>query len=89
MRAEDMLPDHLNQVDLDGTKVRKGTIGAFLVNAGVFLDPSVTAASREEAGMHIAEALPALSALGLFEVMAVRSPVLQAFMAQYPAGPRS
>jgi hypothetical protein len=80
MRAEDLLPNHIDSGDFNGTVVRKGTVGAFLANARTFLDPSAAPGRRQEAEQHMAEALAALDALGLFEVCALRDPALLAFV---------
>jgi len=77
MRAEDILPGHQNQVDLDGVTIRKGSVGAFLANARVWCDPAAGAAQKESAGRDIIELLPALRALGLFDVFAVRDSALR------------
>jgi hypothetical protein len=77
MRAEQMLPDHLNQADLNGVTVRKGTVGAFLFNAMVWTDRSASAQTRAAAERDILDALPALQALGLFEVMEIRMSALR------------
>ncbi|MDR5759587.1 hypothetical protein [Caballeronia sp. LZ035] len=80
MRASQMLPDHLDETRLNGTTIRKGTVGAFLVNARVWSDPHASPASRAEAGRDIEDALPALLALGLFDVLDIRDPALRAWM---------
>jgi hypothetical protein len=80
MRAEDLLPDHINSAELNGVIVRKGTVGAFLANAAMLADPSVPTASREQAEKHIVEALPALAALKLFEVFEIRAPALRSLV---------
>lgn len=73
MRAEDLLPDHLNQFQFpDGTVIRKGTVGAFLANARVWCDPSADDDARATAERDILEALPALHGLGLFDILSVR-----------------
>jgi hypothetical protein len=77
MRADDVLPDHADQGDFNGVTIRKGTIAAFLANATVWSDPTSSTAQREMAQAHIAEALPALRAVGLFEVLEVRDPALR------------
>jgi hypothetical protein len=77
MRANDVLPDHADQGDFNGVTVRKGTIAAFLANATVWSDPASSSAQRETAQAHIAEAMPALRAVGLFEVLEVRDPALR------------
>ena len=57
-----------------------GTVGAFLVNATAFSDPTNTPAVRDAALRDIEEALPALQVLGLFEVLEIRDPKLRAFV---------
>ncbi|MGQ7862443.1 hypothetical protein ACUN0G_24670 [Pseudomonas sp. 32A] len=76
MRAEDLLPDHLDQGQFNGVTVRKGTVGAFLVNARTWCDPATLGEQRLLAEQDILQALPALKALGLFEVLQVRDPEL-------------
>lgn len=80
MRAEDLLPDHLNQTDIDGVAVRKGTVGAFLANARVLQDAAASDTARADAQRDIVDALPALRALGLFDVLEIRDAVLRAFV---------
>ncbi|HEF5869872.1 TPA: hypothetical protein SAY52_000429 [Burkholderia cenocepacia] len=80
MRAEQMLPDQADRVDVGGTTIRKGTVGAFLVNARVLTDPNAAPAERARAEADAIEALPALRALGLFDVLEVRDPALRAWL---------
>jgi hypothetical protein len=81
MRAEDLLPDHQNKFQFpDGTMIRKGTVGAFLVNAKVWCDPAAEPAQRAGAECDLLEALPALRALGLFEVLSIRDDALRNFV---------
>ncbi|WP_175917891.1 hypothetical protein [Burkholderia pyrrocinia] len=80
MRAEQMLPDHADRIDAGGTTIRKGTIGAFLVNARVLTDPDATPADRARAETDTIDGLPALRAIGLFDVMEVRDPALRAWL---------
>ncbi|MFT4268509.1 MAG: hypothetical protein QM586_15025 [Xenophilus sp.] len=78
MRAEDILPEGHNQVRLpDGTLARKGTVAAFLANARVWCDPLAGAAQRRDAERDMCDALPALRALGLFEVLSIRDAALR------------
>lgn len=62
MRAEQMLPDHADRIEADGTTIRKGTVGAFLVNARVLTDPNAAPADRARAEADTIDALPALRA---------------------------
>ena len=80
MRAEDLLPDDVNQGQFNGVTVRKGSVGAFLVNARVLSDPAASAESRATAERDILEALPALRAIGLFDVLQVRDERLRALV---------
>lgn len=80
MKAQDMLPDGLNQIERNGTTIRKGTVGAFLVNAKVWGDASAGAAHRAQAERDIVEALPALRELGLFDALEIRDARLRALV---------
>ncbi|AIC21136.1 preprotein translocase subunit SecD [Pseudomonas chlororaphis] len=82
MRAEDLLPDQLNHGDFNGTRVRKGTVGAFLINARLWADPGTSAQQRRIAEEDLLVTLPALRALGLFELMQLRDPALRALCGQ-------
>ncbi|MDO8031845.1 hypothetical protein O3297_00295 [Janthinobacterium sp. SUN128] len=77
MRAEDVLPDQQNQGQFNGVTVRKGTVGAFLANARLWLDETSSDADRSMAERDIIEALPALHALGLFDIVQVRDAALR------------
>lgn len=84
MRANQLLSDAQSQFELpDGTVIRKGTIGAFLVNARTWSDPASDDAQRVSAEHDMLEALPALRALGLFEVLAVRDEALRQWIEQH------
>lgn len=83
MRAQDVLPDNTDHGQFNGVTVRKGTVGAFLANARVWLDPATTDEARAGAARDIEEALPALKALGLFEVLAIRDSRLQALLVRH------
>jgi len=77
MRAQDVLPDHVNEVEVGGVTVRKGSVGAFLANARVLQDPGASAEARAAAADDIKALAPALRALGLFNVLEVRDPQLR------------
>ncbi|WP_211473350.1 hypothetical protein [Collimonas humicola] len=83
MRAQDLLPDQLDSREFNGAVVRKGTVGAFLANARMFLDPAASAADRQEAEVHMVEAIAALDALGVFTVLEIRDPTLRAFVVRH------
>ncbi|WP_215405410.1 hypothetical protein [Janthinobacterium sp. JC611] len=77
MRAEDVLPDQQNQGQFNGVTVRKGTVGAFLANARLWLDETSSGAERSGAERDILDSLPALHALGLFDIVQVRDAALR------------
>ncbi|KWF38124.1 hypothetical protein [Burkholderia pseudomultivorans] len=80
MRAEQLLPDDQNRIGTGNTTIRKGTVGAFLVNARVLTDPHASTAERARAEADVLDALPALRALGLFDVLDVRDGALRAWL---------
>ncbi len=80
MRAEEVLPDNVNEVELSGVSVRKGSVGAFLLNAQALSDPATTEEARTTVLRDIEEGLPALRALGLFDVFEIREPMLRSFV---------
>jgi len=80
MRATDILPDDVNEREFGGMTVRKGSVGAFLVNARILTNAAASAETRSAAERDIIELLPALRALGLFDVFEVRDEKLRAFV---------
>jgi hypothetical protein len=81
MRAEDILPDQVNSSEMNGILVRKGTVGAFLANARIIKDPEADDRQRTLARQHMADLIPALQALGLFEFFALKDDDLRSFVA--------
>jgi len=84
MRAHDVLPDHRNEVRIGAVVARKGSVAAFLANARVLADPAAPAPARAQAERDTRELLPALRALGLFELLDVRDPQLRAWLDAQP-----
>ncbi|MBN3763736.1 hypothetical protein [Burkholderia sp. Ac-20365] len=80
MRAEQFLPDHVDQVDIQGTTVRKGTVAAFLANALTWSDAQASETARAQAAADIVDALPALRATGLFDVLEIRNRELRVWI---------
>ena len=72
MRADQVLPDDVNHGQFNGLTIRKGTVAAFLANARTWTRADVGADERAQAQAQIAEDVPALRALGLFEVLEIR-----------------
>lgn len=84
MKAQDMLPDDQDQVQVGGTRVRKGSVGAFLANARTLADASRSEAEHAAARADLLALVPPLRALGLFEVLRPRDPALQALIDGVP-----
>jgi len=81
MRADQILPDDVNHGRFQGVTIRKGTVAAFLANARAWTDAGASADVRAQASREIARDLPALKALGLFDVLEIRDERLRAFVA--------
>ena len=80
MRADEVLADTANETEVNGLVIRKGSVGAFLANAKTFADPSSSAEARAIAERDIIEGLPALRALGFFDILQIRDERLRAFV---------
>jgi hypothetical protein len=80
MRADQVLPDDVDHGQFNGLTIRKGTVAAFLANARTWLRADAGADERAQAQAQIAEDLPALRALGLFELLEIRDARLRAFV---------
>lgn len=80
MRAQDVLPDHVDTATFNGVSIRKGSVAAFLANAALLHNPASTQTQRADALGDIEALLPALRALGLFEVLEIRDASLRAFV---------
>jgi hypothetical protein len=80
MRADEILADKVNETEVNGVVIRKGSVGAFLANAKTFADPTASAEARSIAERDIIEGLPALRALGFFDILQVRDEGLRAFI---------
>jgi hypothetical protein len=80
MRADEILADKVNETEVNGVVIRKGSVGAFLANAKIFADPNASAEARSIAERDIVEGLPALRALGFFDLLIVRDERLCAFI---------
>jgi len=79
MRADQILPDDVDHARFAGLTIRKGTVAAFLANARTCTRADASESERSQAQARIAEDLPALRALGLFEVLEIRDDRLRAW----------
>ncbi|MBI3727867.1 MAG: hypothetical protein HY254_05990 [Burkholderiales bacterium] len=83
MKAEDILPDHINTTTINGLTIRKGTVAAFVVNAKIYLQPDSSPDERSEAKTAVLEAMPALQALGIFDVFVIADTGLRELVATH------
>ena len=80
MRADQILPDDVDHGQFQGVTIRKGTVAAFLANARTWTDAHAGAPERAQAASQIEQDLPALRALGLFDVLEIRDERLRALV---------
>ncbi|XVU28938.1 hypothetical protein ACQPZJ_18325 [Actinoplanes sp. CA-054009] len=82
VKPEDMLPDNVDVGTWKGVEVRKGTIAAFIENARALnmLEPGT--AAYDEVAAQLRATVPALEAVGVFEVFELRTPRLRELLAR-------
>ena len=81
MRAEDVLPEEVNQTVVAGVTIRKGSVGAFLANAKILTDDNASADDRILAEKDLIVLIPSLRALGLFDILQIKDEKLRNFVA--------
>ena len=79
-KPEDILPEDVNQANLEGIHIRKGTVAAFLQNAKLWQDPNTAKEEKAKLFEAIKETLPALQLLGMFEVFQFQNKTLRALI---------
>jgi hypothetical protein len=81
MRAHDVLAEDEDQIEFGGVRVRRNSLAAFLANAAFLRRPGLPVDMQDVILHEIFEALPALRAIGLFDVFEIKDPRLRAFVA--------
>lgn len=73
MKPTDMMSDHADYAEKNGTKIRKGTAAAFIANAKLLATGNLS--KQMEAGIieKMTEIIPQLQAFGFFDVLKIRS----------------
>jgi hypothetical protein len=84
MRPQDVMPDHENEIALGDCVVRKGTVAAFIANALVLTEPTAPAEARRRAEEDLRALVPALRALRIFEVLAIRDSAIRRLVEETP-----
>lgn len=65
VRPEDIIPDGADNVSINGTIVRKGTVAAFLANISILENPHSSEQQKQEAINMMGELAPSVIATGL------------------------
>ncbi|MCG0995975.1 MAG: hypothetical protein LKI03_05910 [Acetobacter indonesiensis] len=79
---EDILQDDQNQLEINGTFYRKGTIAAFLRNAHFWCQDTVPPDQKQALTQTLQKLTPALAALGVFDVFEIRDERLRALVSK-------
>ncbi|WP_044642228.1 hypothetical protein [Risungbinella massiliensis] len=77
MKPQDLFPDGLEGLVMNGQYVRKGSVGSFIHNVMVMEKTNPDSSEYKEALTDIAEILPNLKHLNVFEVFTVKSESLK------------
>jgi hypothetical protein len=72
MKPQDILPDNINSVEVNGQQLRKGSVAAFMANIAIIENPANYAA-YENAVQDLIELTPVLETLGVFKYFRLRS----------------
>lgn len=83
MKPSSILPDNINNVEINGQSLRKGSVAAFLANVSIIEnDPDTTGQAYTEAVKDMLELVPALELLGVFNHLALRSENIKTMILQ-------
>lgn len=77
-RPEDFLPGNQSVVEYPGVTVRKGTMGAVLINIEVIESNDACESEKQQAIKIIKELAPSLKGMGLTKHIIWRNPIIQA-----------
>jgi len=77
INPEDILPEKVNSLEIDGVTVRKATVAATLANATVLNSATASTADKQSALEKIKELAPALIAIGLHHHVTWKNPQIQ------------
>ena len=77
MKAEELLPDNQNQITINGQEIRKGSIGAFLLNCKAVMKLDKNSNEYKTTMNTIKEQALVLEKIGLFEVFEIKIPEIR------------
>jgi hypothetical protein len=72
MKPQDILPDNINSVEVNGQSLRKGSVAAFMANLAI-IDQAVDYPEYENAVNDLIELTPVMETLGVFKHFRLRS----------------
>ena len=72
MKPQDILPDNINSVEINGQVLRKGSVAAFMANLSIIEQPA-NYPEYENAVKDLIELTPILETLGVFKHFRLRS----------------
>ncbi|MBA4118490.1 MAG: hypothetical protein C0514_06325 [Candidatus Puniceispirillum sp.] len=81
VKPDDVLADNEDFVDLNGLKVRKGSIAAFLKNIDLFEDAHGSQAQKDAALGAMKDLAPAIVAAGLHKHATFKNKVIEEILA--------
>lgn len=77
IKPEDIMPDNVNSIEVNGVRVRKATVGAVLANAKILESVATSAAEKSNALASIKELAPSLVALEMHKHVTWNNPEIQ------------
>jgi hypothetical protein len=86
LRAEDLIPDDSDAMQIGETEVRKGTVAAFAYNATALERLGDSSTAYEDAANEIRRIVPKLAAVGFFEVFEPRLGRARALVSEFDPG---
>lgn len=77
IKPEDILPEEINSLVINGVNIRKATVGATLANASILNSDTASEEEKYSALKKIKELTPALVAIGLHQHVTWKNPQIQ------------
>jgi len=77
IQPEDILPDGVDKIEMNGRVVRKGTIAAFLANIEIFEDFKANEEQKQEAAVALKNLASAVVAIGLHKHVIFKNPKIE------------
>jgi hypothetical protein len=82
IKAEDIIPENENHAVFNGVQIRKGTMGAALVNADILSSPNSTESEKENARNALKEIAAILANTSFSKHVSWNNPEIQRIFGQ-------